>query len=87
MFTILENRAVLVLPANERARDSKRLQHRTLAWEGLEVCEDLFLPVTARGASGPISRRGWQDDGCLNEIAYFQYVKSIHYRSGPCEQR
>jgi hypothetical protein len=28
-------------------------------------------------ASGPISRRGWQADGTLNELAYFQYVEFL----------
>src|SRR5436189_2377729 len=41
---------------------------------------DVRFPPKAldrESASGPISRRGWQADGCLNELAYFQYVESI----------
>ncbi len=28
--------------------------------------------------SGPISRRGWQADGCLNELSYFQYMEFLY---------
>ena len=38
----------------------------------------IFHPALDRkSASGAISRRGWQADGCLNELAYSQYVESI----------
>ena len=30
-----------------------------------------------RESASPISRRGWQADGCLNELAYFQYVEFL----------
>src|SRR5438477_7475828 len=29
------------------------------------------------GVGFPISRRGWQADGCLNKLAYFQEVESF----------
>ncbi len=35
-----------------------------------------------KSASGAISRRGWQADDCVNELAYFKYVEfPLQHRS------
>jgi hypothetical protein len=60
-------------------REAKTLESSPTFLPFTEVPTMRFPPkaLDRESAWGPMSRRGWQTDGCLNELAYFQYVEFL----------